>query len=146
MQACLGPLAFFDVERGRQERGGRSQSLMNHEEVKLIFTLLNFVFHHHEPDAVGTVAVIAAYKSQARLHPFRVVNLCIVSVMACRVGPRWQCGMYHEIPHGQEVAVCLCTADYVWCAAYVAYSWRVHVHECPCPVELDQGGLKILAS
>ena len=109
MQACLGPLAFFDVERGRQERGGRSQSLMNHEEVKLIFTLLNFVFHHHEPDAVGTVAVIAAYKSQASLYPFRVcVNLCIVSVMACKVRPRRQCGIHPQIPHGQEVAACMC--------------------------------------
>lgn len=66
MQACLGPLAFFDVERGRQERGERSRSLMNHEEVRLIFTLLNFIFHNHELEDVGTVAIIAAYKSQVR--------------------------------------------------------------------------------
>lgn len=63
MQACFGPLAFFDVSRGRQERD-RGASLMNHEEVKLIFTLLNFLFHHNRIEDVGIVAVLAAYKAQ----------------------------------------------------------------------------------
>ena len=48
---------------------------MNHEEVKLIFTVLNFVFHHHELEDIGTIGVIAAYKAQvSRFTPLLLLS------------------------------------------------------------------------
>jgi hypothetical protein len=55
---------MFDVAAGREEAGGKGASLRNWEEVKLMMTMLNYLYDTHKPESVGVVAIISPYRAQ----------------------------------------------------------------------------------
>ena len=63
VQACFKPFVMFNVDCGRQQ-GGRSGSFQNWEEVKLLITMLNFIYDKYKPEDVGSVAIISPYSAQ----------------------------------------------------------------------------------
>lgn len=67
LQACFKPFVMFNVDCGKQQ-GGRSGSFQNWEEVKLLITMLNFIYDKCKPEDVGSVAIISPYSAQVRVN------------------------------------------------------------------------------
>lgn len=62
--ALLGPYRFFDV-RGSQERGPKSRSLVNDEEIKVAMQLYRrFRTDYSNVDSKGKIGIITPYKAQ----------------------------------------------------------------------------------
>ena len=74
VQACFAPFVMFNVDCGTQEGGGRGGSWRNTEEVKLMMTMLNYMYAKYKPEDVGIVAIISPYRSQVLLVDSS--NLC----------------------------------------------------------------------
>jgi hypothetical protein len=95
LQVCLGPFSVFDVEVGRQEAGLRGRSYQNHEEVKFIFTILNYLFDKYRPEEIGSIGVISPYKAQVCAWICCIKACMPTMVAACQQYSAQLAGKFH---------------------------------------------------
>ena len=86
VQACFRPFVMFNVDSGTQQDGGVSGgSWKNTEEVKLMMTMLNYMYDKFKPEDIGIVAIISPYRSQVCCEDFGSVYRVMTSSKYCRL-------------------------------------------------------------